>query len=166
MTTQLKDQTEDVVTSGRLFEIEEDGAWFEPYNSVNGIAGKYLQIEHSSDDEDGTYPSVTNYIKLVNRMDNDGTSAWLSWISGGNKLKFRFSQCTVIRESKYGVDAEIVFDKPITVVFGRIGEQLITGEVSKIKGEFTHEWFWMKGNRRQDKVANGFEIYFDCKTFE
>jgi hypothetical protein len=29
-------------------------------------------------------------------------------------------------------------------------------------GEFTHDWFW-RNNGRQDKVANGFEIWFNIK---
>jgi hypothetical protein len=33
-----------------------------------------------------------------------------------------------------------------------------------MKGEFTHDWFWTR-NGRQDKMANGFEIWFSIKEY-
>lgn len=152
-------------TSGQLFLIVEDELIFEPYREVNSIAGRFMSIEHCDDGEDGTWPRISDYIRLTNRMDSEGTSAFLDWYTG-RKKKSDNGYCTIIRESKYGCDATLVFKKPITVCFGKVGEELVTRQVSKITGEFTHEWFWMKGIRRQDKVANGFEVYFDCKTFE
>lgn len=162
----MADTDTTIETSGQLFLIVEDGAIFEPYNKVNEIGGKFLSFERCADDEDGTFPNITSYIKLVNRMDKDGTVAFLSWY-GGSKMKFDSGYCTVIRTgSKYGCSATLEFKKPITVLFGKVGDKMITEQVTKIHGEFTHEWFWMKGTRRQDQVANGFEVYFDCKTFE
>lgn len=98
-------------------------------------------------------------------MESDGTSAFLDWYCG-KKIKSDNGYCVITRKTKYGVDATIEFKSPITIVFGKVGEELVTKQVSKITGEFTHEWFWMKGERRQNRYANGFEIFFDCQTFE
>ena len=35
----------------------------------------------------------------------------------------------------------------------------------KIKGEFTHDWFFNKKGR-QDKIANGFEIWFEVQNIQ
>lgn len=158
------DTTTNVTTSPRLFEIIEEDAFFKPLKNVNGIAGQFLEMEMSSDDEDGTYPLVMHYVTLVNKMDKEGTSAFLNYFGRKDKLNIEWSGCKIVRKSKWDSEATVIFDKPITMVFGQVGEELITKEVRQIEGEFTHEWFWMKKGR-QDKVANGFYIYFDCQKF-
>jgi len=153
-----------IETSGRLFEIIEDGAFFEPYSRVNGMNGMFMEIEHSSDDEDGTYPLIMHYITLVKKMDESGAPAWLNR-NAKDKLNIDYDGMKIVRKSQWDSEATLIFKEPITVVFGKVGEELITHKVSKITGEFTYEWFWTKRGR-QDKYANGFNIYFECKTFE
>ncbi len=156
--------TTEINTSSRLFEIIEENSFFQPIKKVNGIAGQFLELETSSDDEDGTYPLIMHYVTLVNKMDKEGTSAYLNHIGGKDKLNISWNGCKIIRASKWDDKATIVFDTPITMIFGYVGEEPITREVKQIEGEFTHEWFWMKKGR-QSKVANGFSIFFDCQKF-
>jgi hypothetical protein len=151
-------------TSCRLFAIVEDGEYFEPETTVNGIKGMYLSFEQFSDTDDGTFPRVSDYVRLINRMEHEGTGAFLTWI-GKSKLKFDSGYCKVIRESKYGSEATLLFDKPITVVAAYVNDTPVTFQANKITGEFTHEWYWNK-NGRQDKYCNSVEVYFDCKKFE
>ena len=153
-------------TSCRLFEIIEDGAVFSPANCVNQHEfGKFMEIEHSSDDEDGTYPLVMHYVTLANKIDSEGASAWLNNIGGKNKLKIDIGYCTIERKSKWDNEATLKFKTPIQMEFGSVGEELILREVSEIEGEFTYEWWWMKKGR-QNKIANAFTIWFNCIKFK
>ena len=155
---------EKVDESYRLFEVIEDEAIFSPVKSVNqGLEhGNFMEIERISDDEDGTFPRISDYTRLANRMERDGTSEWLTWIS--KKLIADIGYCKIIRESKYDTKSTLTFKNPILVKIGEVNNEPITQKVNRIVGEFTHEWFWMK-NGRQDKIANGFDIWFDCKEY-
>jgi len=51
------------------------------------------------------------------------------------------------------------------MVFGYVGERAVIEKVKKIEGEFTHDWFFKKSGR-QDKIANGFEIWFEVQNIQ
>jgi hypothetical protein len=148
-------------TSTQLFRIVEDGAVFEPRNHVH-YAGRYMNIETSTDDEDGTYPEVKDYIELIDKMDADGTDAWLNWCSSGNALDIDLGYCRVVRDTEYAVEARLEFPEPIKMKVAEVNGEPVLVDVDTIEGEFTHEWFFTKSGR-QDEKANGFDIYFDCK---
>lgn len=150
-------------TTFQLFKIVEDGDIFEPLKSVNQIQGNFLSVDLESDDYDGTFPRVSDWTRLVNKIDSEGASAFLTWL-GGSKLKFDLDTCTVVRESKYSDKATLLFKNPIKVIIGHLNNEPITIDVNKIVGEFTYEWSCSKRGR-QDKVANICELFFDCKEY-
>jgi hypothetical protein len=149
-----------------LWDVIEEGKVLSPYTGANSShIRKAILFEISEDTEDGTYPRVSDYTRLANQIENDGTSAWVNRLTRKrNKKTIEFYGCKIERSADYQDEAIIEFATPIPVVFGYVGDEPIIKEVSKIKGEFTHDWFWMK-NGRQDKIANGFEIWFNIKEF-
>ena len=151
-------------TSHSLWNIIEDNAAFAGYTRKGFDIKNAMLFEISSDDEDGTYPRVCDYTRLANAIDGDGVSAYLNRCAKRNKLNFNFMGVKVIRDAAYEDKATIEFAEPINVVFGQIGEERIIKKVKKMKGEFTHEWFWTKRGRQQ-KIANGFEIWFNVKEY-
>lgn len=158
---------ETLETSFQLFEIVEDGQMFEPLKRVNSISGKWMQVERYADDEDGTFPRVSDYIRLINKIEEEGVTALLRRMAGEkNPLKIDIGYCKIVRQSKHDSGATLIFKEPINIVFGKVGEDYVTRLANHITGTFEIEWFWMKGIRRQDKYANGFELYFDCKSFD
>jgi len=153
-------------TSFQLFTVVEDGDLFVPLNSIhqNLSTGKFMLYDQFEDTDDGTFPRVSDYTRLANKIENYGASAFIHWQTG-RKLKADTGYCTVIREGKSDSEATLVFDKPIKVSFGEINGEHIVRNVTEIKGEFDYDWFWRK-NGRQEKIANGCEIYFNCKEFK
>lgn len=149
-----------------LWDVIEEGKVLSPYNGNHSShIRKAILFEISDDNEDGTYPRVSDYTRLANQIDNDGTSAWVNRLSRKrNKKTIEFYGCKIERSADYQDEAIIEFATPIQVVFGYVGDEPIVKEVTKIKGEFTHDWFWTKSGR-QDKIANGFEIWFNIKEF-
>lgn len=153
-------------TTFQLFRIVEDEEVFVPLTNIhqNLTQGKFMQYEQFSDDEDGTFPRVEDYTRIANRIEDAGACEFLHWHSG-RKMKSHNGYCTLIRQSRWDNEGTLIFDKPIKVSFGEINGEHIIREVSEIEGEFYHDWYFLK-NGRQDKIANGCEIYFDCKTFK
>lgn len=149
-----------------LWDVIEEGKVLSPYTGSNSShIRKAILFEISEDTEDGTYPRVSDYTRLANQIDNDGTSAWVNRLTRKrNKKTIEFYGCKIERSADYQDEAIIEFATPIQVIFGYVGDAPIVKEVKKIKGEFTHDWFWSK-NGRQDKIANGFEIWFNIKEF-
>ena len=153
-------------TTHTIWDIIEEDKTLLPHSGgyTSGIR-KGILFEISDDNEDGTYPRVSDYTRLVNQIDNDGTYAWINRLTRKrNKKSIDFDGCTIKRTSDCDNEAIIEFKTPIKVIFGYVGDEPIVKEVSRIKGEFTHDWFWTK-NGRQDKIANGFEIWFNIKEF-
>lgn len=121
---------------------------------------KEILFEISTDNEDGTYPLIMHYVTFANKIDKEGTSAWLNRMGGKKKLNFKYLDgVTIIRDAEYESQAKLVFDSPIAIIMGYVGEEPIVTKVTQISGEFCHEWFWTQ-NPRQNKIANGFEISF------
>jgi hypothetical protein len=150
-------------TSHTLWSVIDDEAILEPYSGrYSSHIKNAILFEISEDDEDGTYPRVCDYIRLTNAIESEGTSAYLNRCAKRKKLSFEFMGVTITRTAEYEDNAVIEFKTPIDVVFGRVGEEPIIRKVKKMTGEFTHDWFW-RNNGRQDKVANGFEIWFNIK---
>jgi len=153
-------------TTHTLWDILDEGKVLEPHTGryASHIKNSIL-FEISSDDEDGTYPRVCDYTRLANRLDRDGTSCWVNRLSKKkNKNNIEFWGCNIKRSADYQNEAVIEFPEPIQVLFGYIGEEPIIKEVKKIRGEFTHDWFWTR-NGRQEKIANGFEIWFNIEEY-
>jgi hypothetical protein len=152
--------------SHSLWEVLEDEKVLKPFSGRHSQHIKNaILFEISSDDEDGTYPRVCDYTRFANKLDSDGTSFWVNRLTRKkNKLNIDFCGCIITRSADYYTDAVIEFPNPIPVIFGYIGEEPIIKEVKKIRGEFTHDWFWTNAGR-QEKIANGFEIWFNIKEF-
>jgi len=153
-------------TSHAIWTIIDEGLPLEPLkgsryeNIYNGIL-----FEISQDSDDGTYPRVSDYTRFANSLDNEGTSYFINrCTTKENKKIVDFMGIKITRNADYETEAILEFPKPIDVVLGQIGNEKIIKKVKKIKGEFTHEWFWTK-NGRQNKIANGFKIWFNIKEY-
>lgn len=119
-----------------------------------------MLFEVSQDTDDGTYPTVASYTRDANGLDEEGASHFINRLTRKkNKLEIEYDGVKIIRESKWDNQAILEFKEPIEVVIGQVGDKPIIEKVTKIGGEFTHDWFWSKGGR-QDKIANGYEIWF------
>ena len=130
------------------------------------IVNKGMLIEVSEDGDDGCYPRVSDWTRHANKLDADGTSYWLNRLTRKkNKLSLLFyDQVTIIRESPWRCEAILEFKEPVEVVMGHIGDRPIIEKVKKIRGEFRHDWFWTRRGR-QDKIANGYEIWFEIEEY-
>ena len=119
-----------------------------------------MLFEVSQDTDDGTYPTVASYTRDANGLDEEGASHFINRLTRKkNKLEIEYDGVKIIRDSKWDNQAILEFKEPIEVVIGQVGDKPIIEKVTKIGGEFTHDWFWTK-NGRQDKIANGYEIWF------
>ena len=153
-------------TAHTIWAVLDDEAVLDPISPRHSFHIKNAMIfEISDDNEDGTYPRVSDYMRMANQLEEEGTSAWLNRLTRKrNKKEIDFMGCKIIRSADYEVRAVIEFNTPIKVVFGRIGDNPVIREVKRIRGEFTHDWYWTR-NGRQDKIANGFEIYFNIEEY-
>jgi len=131
-----------------------------------GSSDNAIQFEVSQDTDDGTYPRVSDYMRDVNSLERDGVTHFLNrkLTRKKNKLKICYEGVTILRESEWQDEAVLEFKEPVEVVVGQIGDRLIIEKVKKIRGEFDHDYFWTR-NGRQDKVANGYEIWFKIKEY-
>lgn len=155
--------TEPIETSHQLFQIVEDGHVFDPVHKVNQMQGSFMSIDYEEDTFDGVFERVSDWTRFINRVDNEGASAFLTWL-GNSKLKFDLGYCTVEREGKFSDKGALVFKEPIKVVVSHLNNNPIVVEVDRIEGEFTYEWGWLKKGR-QDKQANTVELWFDCQKY-
>ena len=153
-------------TTHTIWDIIEEDKVLDPYTAKHSYHIKNsILFEISDDNEDGTYPRVCDYTRLANNLDSDGTSVWVNRLTRKkNKKDIEYWGCQIKRTAEYEDEATIEFKTPIKVIFGYIGDEPIIKEVKKIRGEFTHDWFWTKSGR-QDRIANGFEIWFNIKEF-
>jgi hypothetical protein len=143
--------------------LDDEEAILEPIKT--GIVDRGILFEISEDGDDGTYPRVSDYKRFVNSLDREGTSFFLNRLTNKkNKLELDFCGIKIKRKSQYEDDVEIEFPNPIRVKLASIGPREIIENVSKIRGRFTHDYFWTK-NGRQKEVANGFEIWFEVKEY-
>ena len=153
-------------TTHRIWDILDEGTPLLP------VTPKYphhinnaILIDISQDSDDGIFPRVSDWTRFANKIDNDGIYRFLNGLTRKkNKLKIRYDRCTIIRNRDWEESAVIEFDTPVKVVFGHVGDEPIITEVKKIKGEFTHDWFWTKRGR-QEKIANGIEVYFNIHEY-
>jgi hypothetical protein len=119
-----------------------------------------ILFEVNQDTDDGTYPTVASYTRDANGLDNEGASHFLNRLTRKkDKTQVEYDGVKIIRASKWDNRAILEFKEPIDVVIGQVGDRLIIEKVTKIGGTFTHDWFWSKSGR-QDKIANGYEIWF------
>jgi hypothetical protein len=125
-----------------------------------------MLFEISQDTDDGTYPTVASYTRDANALDEEGASHWINRLTRKkDKTQIEFYDgVKIIRENKWSHDAVLEFKEPVEVVLGYLDETPIVIDVKKIKGEFTHDWFWTR-NGRQDRIANGYEIWFKIESY-
>jgi len=153
-------------TTHCIWNVLDEGMVLHPVtlkysNHINNA----LLFDVNQDTDDGSFPRVSDWTRFANKIDNDGIYRFLNGLTRKkNKLSIRYDGCTIIRDKDWQDEAVIEFDAPIKVVFGHVGEDLIIREVKKIRGEFTHDWFWTKYGR-QEKIANGVEIYFNIREY-
>ena len=137
---------------------------------LKGIKTDYgkdcILFEVSQDTDDGTYPRLCDWMRDANGLNNNGPSHWLNRLTRKkNKLKIPFyGGVTIVRDSHWEDAAILEFDQPVEIVMGQIGERMIVEKVKRISGRFHHDWFWTR-NGRQSKIANGYEIWFEIKSY-
>jgi hypothetical protein len=152
-------------TTHSIWEILDEGVTFEPVDLKSSFINNAMLFEISQDTDDGTFPRVSDYTRFANSLDSDGTSYFLNRLSRKkNKLQLDFCGVKITRESQWDTKAILEFPEPIEVIMGYVGEKAIIEKVKRIQGEFTHDWFFKKSGR-QDKIANGFEIWFEVKKY-
>jgi hypothetical protein len=153
-------------TTHRIWEILDEGVTFKPVDLKSSFINNAMLFEISEDTDDGTFPRVSDYTRFANSLDNDGTSYFLNRLSRKkNKLELDFCGVKITRENQWDTKAILEFKEPIEMVFGYVGERAVIEKVKKIEGEFTHDWFFKKSGR-QDKIANGFEIWFEVQNIQ
>ena len=152
-------------TTHSIWNIIDDEEVLLPYKGDGMNTKNCILFEISSDDEDGTYPRVSDYVRYANSLEKDGVSYFLNRLSRKKDKKIvEIEGIKIIRESNYGSKAIIEFPKPIQVIMGYVGKKPIIENVKRIQGEFTYDWFWSK-NGRQNKIANGFEIWLNIQKY-
>jgi len=152
-------------TTHSIWEILDEGVTFDPVDLKSSFIKNAMLFEISEDTDDGTFPRVSDYTRFANSLDSDGTSYFLNRLSRKkNKLELDFYGVKITRESQWDCKAILEFPEPIDVIMGHVGEKAIIEKVKRIQGEFTHDWFFRKSGR-QDKIANGFEIWFEVEKY-
>jgi hypothetical protein len=154
-----------MTTTHSIWEILDEGVTFEPVDLKSSFIKNAMLFEISEDTDDGTFPRVSDYTRFANSLDSDGTSYFLNRLSRKkNKLELDFCGVKITRGSQWDCKAILEFPEPIDVIMGYVGEKAIVEKVKRIEGEFTHDWFFKKSGR-QDKIANGFEIWFEVEKY-
>ena len=152
-------------TTHRIWEILDEGVTFEPVDLKSSFIKNAMLFEISEDTDDGTFPRVSDYTRFANSLDSEGTSYFINRLSRKkNKLELDFCGVKITRGSQWDCKAILEFPEPIDVIMGYVGEKAIVEKVKRIEGEFTHDWFFKKSGR-QDKIANGFEIWFEVEKY-
>jgi hypothetical protein len=152
-------------TTHRIWEILDEGVTFEGADLRHSFIKNAMLFDISEDTDDGTFPRVSDYTRFANSLDGDGTSYFLNRLSRKkNKLELDFCGVKITRGSQWDCKAILEFPEPIDVIMGYVGEKAIVEKVKRIEGEFTHDWFFKKSGR-QDKIANGFEIWFEVEKY-
>lgn len=137
-----------------------------PFEGIKMDFGRNCMLfEVSQDTDDGTYPRLCDWMRDANALDREGASHFLNRLTRKkDKTRIDFEGVTIVRDSKWSNEATLEFKEPIWVVMGRVGTKPVVQLVKKIKGEFTHDWFWTR-NGRQSKIANGYEIWFVVQEY-
>jgi hypothetical protein len=152
-------------TTHSIWEILDEGVTFEGADLRHSFIKNAMLFEISEDTDDGTFPRVSDYTRFANSLDGDGTSYFLNRLSRKkNKLELDFCGVKITRGSQWDCKAILEFPEPIDVIMGYVGEKAIVEKVKRIQGDFTHDWFFRKSGR-QDKIANGFEIWFEVEKY-
>lgn len=124
-----------------------------------------ILIETNEDVDDGTFPRVADWTRAINQIEDDGITAWINrWTRKRSKLEIDLGEFKIIRTNPASPYAVIEFKEPITVWHAQVGETPVTSKVKKIEGEFFHDYYF-KRNGRQDRIANGFEVWFSIKEY-
>lgn len=154
-----------MTTTHSIWEILDEGLTFEPVDLKSSFIKNAMLFEISEDTDDGTFPRVSDYTRFANSLDSDGTSYFINRLSRKkNKLELDFCGVKITRGGQWDCKAILEFPEPIDVIMGHVGEKAIVEKVKRIQGEFTHDWFFKKSGR-QDKIANGFEIWFEVEKY-
>ena len=154
-----------MTTTHSIWEILDEGVTFDPVDLKSSFIKNAMLFEISEDTDDGTFPRVSDYTRYANSLDSDGTSYFINRLSRKkNKLELDFCGVKITRGSQWDCKAILEFPEPIDVIMGHVGEKAIVEKVKRIQGEFTHDWFFKKSGR-QDKIANGFEIWFEVEKY-
>ena len=154
-----------MTTTHSIWEILDEGVTFEPVDLKSSFIKNAMLFEISEDTDDGTVPRVSDYMRFANSLDSDGTSYFINRLTRKkNKLELDFCGVKITRGSQWDCKAILEFPEPIEVIIGHVGEKAIVEKVKRIQGEFTHDWFFKKSGR-QDKIANGFEIWFEVEKY-
>jgi len=153
-----------IETTSTLWGITDEGLVLETCNRVHHIS-KGILFEISEDGDDGTFPRVCDYMRYANSLEREGTSYYLNRLTRKkNKYVVEIEGVKIIREASYETKAIIEFPEPIEVIVAVIGDEPVIKKIKSFEGEFIHDWFW-RNDGRQDKIANGFEIWFNIEKF-
>jgi hypothetical protein len=153
-------------TTHSIWHILDDGEAFEGVNISSSFIKNGMLFEISEDTDDGTFPRVSDYMRFANSLNSEGASYFLNRLTKKkNKLELDFCGVKITRKNQWDTKAILEFKEPIEMVFGYVGERAVIEKVKKMEGEFTHDWFFKKSGR-QDKIANGFEIWFEVQNIQ
>jgi hypothetical protein len=145
-----------------IWEVVEDGIAFEGASFCNKPS---MLIEINEDTDDGIFPTVRGWKTYLTKLDDNGTAFFLNRLTRKkDKRLIEAYGVTIHRENEWTTEATIEFKEPITVVMGRVGETVVAAQVSKVRGDFDHDYFFKKSGRQQD-IANGFEIWFKVSEY-
>lgn len=111
---------------------------------------KKIIIETYQDDEDWTFETPNDWIKLIRKIDNE----WIEFWFKENAKYYGFSKMK--ETSDYDV-FDFTFEKPIRACVAKIGDKFIVEEIKSIRAEIGYEWFSVR-NWRQNEVVNGIDI--------
>lgn len=151
-------------TTISLFMAIKDGNVFDPIKYFYGIAGNWMEFEVLQDGDDGIFPRVSDWTCFCNKLDKEGASAFLTWISSkaSKRLVAETGYCKVERTGKHDDFARVTFAKPIRMIMGKINDKPIVQTVTGAYGNFKYQYDWLK-NGRQDKAANMVTIWFNLQ---
>lgn len=128
-----------------------------------------IYIDTTEDGDDGTWSRVSDYVKFCNKVDNRDYRAVQNFLVGKRK-KLDCGEFILSKETiQYADGLMIEFKKPQKVVFGSYTKDnktvLVTEEIKAVKGKLSHDFYYFKNTGRQDKIANGIELFIEELEF-
>jgi len=117
---------------------------------------KKIILNTYEDREDGTFPSINDWIKFANKIDKE------NWLERYLKKYHKYYWISKIENTNEMNTFNITFEKPLEVCVSNVWERLIIEKIKKAKIQLSNECFWVK-NWRQDKIANWINIFLNFK---
>jgi hypothetical protein len=144
MKTYLKPILQAVTTSSLINSIDLDETL--QFTTVNGSQDRAISlqiVEYGECD----FERKSDWMRFVNKLENYDTTPLKRLIVGKGK-KLDYGDFTIsLTDIEYSDDGFLVeFKKPFPMVLTEVGENYLIGEVSKLKGAITWEWYYRKSH--------------------